>query len=72
MRRILAPTVERIDRITAILRRDYPAPECYLAERLGHSANAVRGTLVVMMERGLVRRDPNGWYRLGASQGERR
>jgi DNA-binding IclR family transcriptional regulator len=72
MRIIRAPTVERIDRITYILQRDYPAPQSYLAQHLGEAPNVVHGTLLTMLERGLVRRDPNGWYRLCMPQEGRR
>jgi DNA-binding IclR family transcriptional regulator len=70
MQRIFAPTVERIDRITAILQRDYPAPQCYLAQCLGDAPNVVHATLVAMQARGLVQRDPNGWYSLCTPQKE--
>jgi DNA-binding IclR family transcriptional regulator len=66
MKRLRWPTVQRIARITALLRRDYPAPQHYLAQHLGESTNVVHGTLVTMQARGLVQRDPNGWYRLCA------
>jgi DNA-binding IclR family transcriptional regulator len=62
--RLRWPTVQRIARITALLRRDYPAPHHVLAQQLGESTNVVHATLLAMLALGLVQRDSNGWYRL--------